>query len=92
MGLVGAGKDTEDGDEVVHVYCSICLNAVKCGGDRSTAKLQCGHEFHLGQLHRSIPLVDLPSCYSPFSSEIRFGFVFSRRVFSCGFDGNIPSF
>ncbi|RWW79912.1 hypothetical protein BHE74_00011768 [Ensete ventricosum] len=47
MGLVGAGKDTKDGDEVVHVYCSVCLNAVKCGGDRSTAKLQCGHEFHL---------------------------------------------
>lgn len=32
----------------VAVSCSICLEAVKGGGERSTAKLQCGHEFHLG--------------------------------------------
>lgn len=32
------------------VFCSICLDPVKHGnGDRSTARLQCGHEFHLGQ-------------------------------------------
>lgn len=33
---------------VAAISCSICLEAVKDKGDRSTAKLQCGHEFHLG--------------------------------------------
>ena len=28
--------------------CSICLDPV--GGGRSVAKLQCGHEFHLGPI------------------------------------------
>ena len=31
--------------------CSICLDSVLAlGGGRSVAKLQCGHEFHLGQI------------------------------------------
>nr|CAB3481583.1 unnamed protein product [Digitaria exilis] len=31
--------------------CSICLDPVLAGGGgRSVAKLQCGHEFHLGQI------------------------------------------
>lgn len=29
------------------VSCSICLELVSYNGDRSRAKLQCGHEFHL---------------------------------------------
>jgi hypothetical protein len=29
--------------------CSICLDPVVAGG-RSVARLQCGHEFHLGQI------------------------------------------
>ncbi|CAA3001656.1 E3 ubiquitin- ligase RFI2-like isoform X1 [Olea europaea subsp. europaea] len=29
------------------VSCSICLEAVTDNGDRSWAKLQCGHQFHL---------------------------------------------
>ncbi|KAH9603692.1 hypothetical protein KSS87_023817 [Heliosperma pusillum] len=29
------------------VPCSICLDLVIYGGERSRAKLQCGHEFHL---------------------------------------------
>ncbi|WOL16451.1 hypothetical protein Cni_G25238 [Canna indica] len=47
MSLGEAGTDTKEGEEVVHVACSICLDAVKSDGDRSTARLQCGHEFHL---------------------------------------------
>lgn len=38
--------------------CSICLDAVACGDGvaaRSTARLQCGHEFHLGQPPRPRP-------------------------------------
>lgn len=31
------------------VSCSICLEVVADNGDRSWAKLQCGHEFHLGK-------------------------------------------
>jgi len=31
--------------------CSICLDPVLArGAGRSVAKLQCGHEFHLGQI------------------------------------------
>ncbi|XP_057540109.1 E3 ubiquitin-protein ligase RFI2-like isoform X2 [Amaranthus tricolor] len=30
-----------------HFTCSICLELVTDNGDRSWAKLQCGHEFHL---------------------------------------------
>jgi hypothetical protein len=34
--------------------CSICLDAVLArGAGRSVAKLQCGHEFHLGQIPRA---------------------------------------
>ncbi len=31
------------------VHCSICLDLVSDNGGRSRAKLQCGHEFHLGK-------------------------------------------
>ncbi|KAK2976904.1 hypothetical protein RJ640_024738 [Escallonia rubra] len=38
----------DDGDgKASSVSCSICLEAVADNGDRSRAKLQCGHEFHL---------------------------------------------
>jgi hypothetical protein len=30
-------------------HCSICLDLVSDSGGRSRAKLQCGHEFHLGK-------------------------------------------
>lgn len=30
------------------VPCSICLDVITDNGDRSWAKLQCGHQFHLG--------------------------------------------
>ncbi|KAL6968518.1 hypothetical protein U1Q18_034322 [Sarracenia purpurea var. burkii] len=33
--------------DVSYVSCSICLDLVTDKGDRSRAKLQCGHEFHL---------------------------------------------
>lgn len=28
--------------------CTICLEIVTDDGDRSSAKLRCGHQFHLG--------------------------------------------
>ena len=46
----GAGGKEE---EKAAVSCSICLDAVvAAGGERSTARLQCGHEFHLGKRPR----------------------------------------
>ncbi|GMP60450.1 hypothetical protein CsSME_00023314 [Camellia sinensis var. sinensis] len=49
MGL--EDSDLLDDDDCVDkaspVSCSICLDAVTDNGDRSWAKLQCGHQFHL---------------------------------------------
>ncbi|XP_047329368.1 E3 ubiquitin-protein ligase RFI2 [Impatiens glandulifera] len=39
--------DDPGGHNSSSISCSICLDAVTDNGDRSTAKLQCGHEFHL---------------------------------------------
>lgn len=46
----GPGKrgNQEDASSPVEVSCSICLELVVDDGTRSKAKLQCGHEFHLG--------------------------------------------
>lgn len=59
MGLDGADL-LDDGDSAgvggggegkgsAAVSCSICLEVVSDNGDRSWAKLQCGHQFHLGK-------------------------------------------
>uniref|UniRef100_A0A0D9XFJ2 RING-type domain-containing protein n=1 Tax=Leersia perrieri TaxID=77586 RepID=A0A0D9XFJ2_9ORYZ len=48
--------------------CSICLDAVACGEGattRSTAKLQCGHEFHLdciGSAFNAKGVMQCPNC------------------------------
>lgn len=53
MGL-DESDNIDDGDgggkslSLSNVSCSICLEFVTDNGDRSWAKLQCGHEFHLG--------------------------------------------
>ncbi|XP_058083736.1 E3 ubiquitin-protein ligase IPI1-like [Magnolia sinica] len=47
------------------VFCSICLEAVTNNGDRSTAKLQCGHEFHLdciGSAFNAKGQMQCPNC------------------------------
>lgn len=47
----GGGADTGGGPKSYgSVSCSICLEVVADNGDRSWAKLQCGHQFHLGKL------------------------------------------
>ncbi|KAJ4828367.1 hypothetical protein Tsubulata_027388 [Turnera subulata] len=45
----GAGVDSGGacGKSFGSVSCSICLETVTDNGDRSWAKLQCGHQFHL---------------------------------------------
>ncbi|KAJ1417143.1 Zinc finger, RING-type [Sesbania bispinosa] len=47
---MGLGNDDDDGDtnkSFGSVPCTICLEVVTDTGDRSWAKLQCGHQFHL---------------------------------------------
>ncbi|XWS42372.1 hypothetical protein CRYUN_Cryun16bG0009000 [Craigia yunnanensis] len=47
-GGVGDGGDCGNGGKsFCSVSCSICLETVTDNGDRSWAKLQCGHQFHL---------------------------------------------
>lgn len=46
----GDGGDCGNGEKsFCSVSCSICLETVADNGDRSWAKLQCGHQFHLGK-------------------------------------------
>ncbi|CAH2057621.1 unnamed protein product [Thlaspi arvense] len=47
-GCVPGKRGNEDSSSPVEVSCSICLELVVDDGTRSRAKLQCGHEFHLG--------------------------------------------
>jgi hypothetical protein len=55
MGAGAEPVEAEEGaagkEEKAAVSCSICLDAVvdAAEGERSTARLQCGHEFHLGK-------------------------------------------
>ncbi|XP_062198386.1 E3 ubiquitin-protein ligase IPI1-like isoform X2 [Phragmites australis] len=68
----GGGGDAEDrkgeGEEkaAAVMSCSICLDAVVAGGeDRSTARLQCGHEFHLdciGSAFNAKGIMQCPNC------------------------------
>lgn len=51
--------------EATPVICSICLDAVAADLDRSTAKLQCGHEFHLdciGSAFNVKKVMQCPNC------------------------------
>ncbi|XP_073277998.1 E3 ubiquitin-protein ligase RFI2-like isoform X3 [Primulina huaijiensis] len=43
----GGGEGKAAAAAAAAVSCSICLEAVMDNGDRSWAKLQCGHQFHL---------------------------------------------
>ncbi|KAL5226310.1 hypothetical protein ABZP36_014575 [Zizania latifolia] len=63
------GGDVAAGNEenaAAAVACSICLDAVVAGGGgRSTARLQCGHEFHLdciGSAFNAKGVMQCPNC------------------------------
>jgi hypothetical protein len=52
-------------DKAAAVSCSICLDAVLAGaGERSTARLHCGHEFHLGKLPLDLSVDCFVACGS----------------------------
>ncbi|CAN6468880.1 unnamed protein product [Victoria cruziana] len=47
------------------ISCSICLEVVTDSGDRSTARLQCGHQFHLdciGSAFNAKGAMQCPNC------------------------------
>nr|CAD1829934.1 unnamed protein product [Ananas comosus var. bracteatus] len=70
MGFEGAEKGGVEGGggeevEKAESSCSICLEAVEFEGGRSTARLQCGHEFHLdciGSAFNAKGLMQCPNC------------------------------
>lgn len=49
VAVVDDGSDDGGGKCFGSVSCSICLEIVADNRDRSWAKLQCGHQFHLGE-------------------------------------------
>ncbi|KAG6516772.1 E3 ubiquitin-protein ligase RFI2-like [Zingiber officinale] len=58
-------EEGKEGEDAVGVTCSICLEAVKNRGDRATAWLQCGHEFHLdciGSAFNAKGVMQCPNC------------------------------
>ncbi|KAL5220274.1 hypothetical protein ABZP36_024987 [Zizania latifolia] len=67
-GETEGGDVTDDDGENAEaaVACSICFDAVVAGGgDRSTARLQCGHEFHLdciGSAFNAKGVMQCPNC------------------------------
>ncbi|KAG8390980.1 hypothetical protein BUALT_Bualt01G0140200 [Buddleja alternifolia] len=67
MGLGGAADllDGGGGKASLSVWCSICLDVVMDNGDRSWAKLQCGHQFHLdciGSAFNTKGAMQCPNC------------------------------
>ncbi|XP_027159263.1 E3 ubiquitin-protein ligase RFI2 isoform X1 [Coffea eugenioides] len=64
-GVGGGGGGEGEGEALVTVPCSICLDAVTDNGDRSWAKLQCGHQFHLdciGSAFNAKGAMQCPNC------------------------------
>lgn len=61
----GKGDLYGSGGGASSVSCSICLECVVERGDRSIAKLQCGHEFHLdciGSAFNAKGAMQCPNC------------------------------
>ncbi|KAJ9547682.1 hypothetical protein OSB04_020225, partial [Centaurea solstitialis] len=57
--------DFVDNSSSSSVPCSICFDLVVDGGDRSTAKLHCGHRFHLdciGSAFNTKGTMQCPNC------------------------------
>ncbi|XP_071698064.1 E3 ubiquitin-protein ligase RFI2 [Rutidosis leptorrhynchoides] len=65
MGLEDADPVDDVGKAAVSISCSVCLEVVIDNGDRSWAKLQCGHEFHLdciGSAFNAKGVMQCPNC------------------------------
>ncbi|KAK9726308.1 hypothetical protein RND81_05G205000 [Saponaria officinalis] len=58
-------EEINEGIDLNVEQCSICLDFVTYGGERSRAKLQCGHEFHLdciGSAFNMKGMMQCPNC------------------------------
>ncbi|KAK1418320.1 hypothetical protein QVD17_27463 [Tagetes erecta] len=65
MGFDGANLLDDGGKAVMSTSCSICLEDVTDYKDRSLAKLQCGHQFHLdciGSAFNVKGVMQCPNC------------------------------
>ncbi|CAD6231393.1 unnamed protein product [Miscanthus lutarioriparius] len=69
LGQGGGGEGEGEGGEekaAAVMSCSICLDTVVAGSEeRSTARLQCGHEFHLdciGSAFNAKGIMQCPNC------------------------------
>ncbi|XAR61332.1 hypothetical protein NMG60_11035008 [Bertholletia excelsa] len=72
--------------DVSSVSCSICLDSVTDDGDRSRAKLQCGHEFHLDCIGSAFNIKGAMQC--PNCRKIERG----RWLYASGSTRSIPEF
>lgn len=62
-------------ETVSSITCSVCLEEVAADSRRSTAKLQCGHEFHLdciGSVFNAKGAMQCPNCRDVENGEWRF--------------------
>lgn len=68
------------------VPCSICLDLVTDNGDRSIAKLQCGHEFHLDCIGSAFNVKGAMQC--PNCRKVERG----QWLFASGLTSSFPEF
>lgn len=66
------------------ISCSICLDLVTNGGERSSAKLKCGHEFHLDCIGSAFNMKGMMQC--PNCREIENG----RWLYASGSTNSSP--
>ncbi|XP_026449483.1 E3 ubiquitin-protein ligase RFI2-like [Papaver somniferum] len=61
----GGGRKSVVEVSLSYAQCSICLDVIEDNGERSRAKLYCGHEFHLdciGSAFNSKGVMQCPNC------------------------------
>lgn len=80
------GVEPPSHGEVSFVSCSICLDLVTDNGERSRAKLQCGHEFHLDCIGSAFNMKGAMQC--PNCRKIERG----RWLFANGSARSFPEF
>ncbi|KAA8543100.1 hypothetical protein F0562_021405 [Nyssa sinensis] len=70
----------------LYLACSICLDLVTDNGDRSRAKLQCGHEFHLDCIGSAFNVKGAMQC--PNCRKVERG----RWLYASGSSHSFPNF
>ncbi|XP_024966871.1 E3 ubiquitin-protein ligase RFI2 [Cynara cardunculus var. scolymus] len=76
------------------VPCSICFDLVIDDGERSTAKLHCGHKFHLdciGSAFNSKGTMQCPNCRKVESGRWLFADGSAHAVFETGAQARVPN-